>query len=441
MMNRLVEGLDSWGVVGVALLVSLSILGCGKESPASPAGGDAPTPVATTLTISETALSLSSVGATAQLTVAVLDQTGTAMSGTSVSWASSETDVAAVSTMGLVTAVATGTANITATLSSLQATAIVTVVIPGPVAYVLNRDGDDISVIDLATNSVIGPTIPVGDSPLGMAISPDGSRVYVAGGGAVWVIDTTTRAAVGPPIQMVAGPREVAITPDGTRAYVALTGPDEVAVIDLATNTVVATISVALKPIGVAITPNGAHAYIAGQGSVSVIEVATNTVIATIQKGAHGGFGWPVAAVTPDGTRVYWAGGVNNKSVGVIDVATNSLLAPVIPVGAYGSTGVAITPDGALVYVVIEVEDDGMPGNRGSVRVIDTATGMVIGEPILVGDSPLGIAITPDGERVYVTNRTDSSVSVIDVATNSVIGDPITVGPWPAAIVFVPEVP
>jgi YVTN family beta-propeller protein len=102
---------------------------------------------------------------------------------------------------------------------------------------------------------------------------------------------------------------------------------------------------------------------------------------------------------------------------------------------------VAITPDGALAYVVIEIEDDGMPGNRGSVRVIDTATGMVVGAPILLGDRPLGIAITPDGERAYVTNIGDGSVSVIDVASSSVIGSPIAVGPWPAAIVFVPEVP
>ncbi len=45
MTNRLVEGGNSWGVVGVALLVSLSILGCGKDVPVGPREGDAPTPV------------------------------------------------------------------------------------------------------------------------------------------------------------------------------------------------------------------------------------------------------------------------------------------------------------------------------------------------------------------------------------------------------------
>ena len=63
MTNRFVEGLDSRGVVGVALMVSLSILGCKKDA-AGPTDVDAPTPVATTLTLSPTALSFSSFGAT-----------------------------------------------------------------------------------------------------------------------------------------------------------------------------------------------------------------------------------------------------------------------------------------------------------------------------------------------------------------------------------------
>ena len=63
---------------------------------------------------------------------------------------------------------------------------------------------------------------------------------------------------------------------------------------------------------------------------------------------------------------------------------------------------------------------------------------MVVGAPILLGIG--GIAITPDGERAYVTNL-GGSVSVIDVASSSVIGSPIAVGLRPVAIVFVPEVP
>ena len=60
-----------------------------------------------------------------------------------------------------------------------------------------------------------------------------------------------------------------------------------VSVIEIATNTVAATIPVGDIPLGVAITSDGAHVYVtnAGSATVSVIEAATNTVVATVPVG------------------------------------------------------------------------------------------------------------------------------------------------------------
>jgi YVTN family beta-propeller protein len=74
----------------------------------------------------------------------------------------------------------------------------------------------------------------------------------------------------------------------------------------------------------------------------------------------------------------------------------------------------AITPDGSKLYVT--VTDNG----TNTVSVIDTATNSVVGT-IAVGSRPSGIAITPDGTKVYVVNAGDNTVSVIDTATNTVI--------------------
>jgi YVTN family beta-propeller protein len=57
----------------------------------------------------------------------------------------------------------------------------------------------------------------------------------------------------------------------------------------------------------------------------------------------------------------------------------------------------------------------------GTVSVIDTATGTVVGSPITVGAEPIGAAVTPDGSAVYVANNDSSTVSVISTATNAVI--------------------
>ena len=56
----------------------------------------------------------------------------------------------------------------------------------------------------------------------------------------------------------------------------------------------------------------------------------------------------------------------------------------------------------------------------GSVSVIDTATNTVIAT-IPVGLDPIGVAVTPDGSKVYVANAGSNTVSVIDTATNTVI--------------------
>ena len=94
-------------------------------------GGDdtptAPTPVATSITLSVTSLSLASLGVTSQLSATVKDQNGATLASATVTWATSDAAVATVSDAGLVASVADGTATITATSGSASATASVTV--------------------------------------------------------------------------------------------------------------------------------------------------------------------------------------------------------------------------------------------------------------------------------------------------------------------------
>jgi YVTN family beta-propeller protein len=98
------------------------------------------------------------------------------------------------------------------------------------------------------------------------------------------------------------------------------------------------------------------------------------------------------------------------STVSVIDTATNTVTAT-IPVGP-ASIGVAASPDGSTVYVT-------NLGNN-SVSVIDTATNTVTAT-IFVASGPVGVAVTPDGSKVYVANLGNNSVSVIDTASNTVI--------------------
>ena len=59
--------------------------------------------------------------------------------------------------------------------------------------------------------------------------------------------------------------------------------------------------------------------------------------------------------------------------------------------------GVAVAPDGNKVYVANEALN-------GTVSVIDTATNAV-SATVAVGRHPVGVAVKPDGSKVYVANR------------------------------------
>jgi YVTN family beta-propeller protein len=131
-------------------------------------------------------------------------------------------------------------------------------------AYITNSGDGTVSVINTATNTVVG-SITVGNNPIGVAVTPDGSKVYVTNflDDTVSVINTATNTVVGSPITVGAHPYGVAVTPDGSKVYVANYNGNSVSVIDTATNTVVGSPIAVGNPEGVAVTPDGSKVYVA----------------------------------------------------------------------------------------------------------------------------------------------------------------------------------
>jgi len=211
----------------------------------------------------------------------------------------------------------------------------------------------------------------------------------------------------------------IAITPDGSRMYVSNHEASSVSVFDAATNVPLTEIGVGLNPIGLAITPDGSRAYVANQNSdnVSVIALATNGVINTIPVGAGANPIW--VTISPDGSRAY----VSNQysdTVSVIDTASNTILTNI----AIGSLPFHSTfaRDGRFLWVSVQGES--------VVKLVDTSTNTVVSS-IPAGPVPRGIAFTPDGSRAYVADFFSNTVAVIDVFARSLTGF-VTVGnsPW-----------
>lgn len=280
--------------------------------------------------------------------------------------------------------------------------------------------------------SVVAATINVGDSPVGVAISPDGGTAYVANSGSdsVSIIDTASNS-VAATVATGIRPVGLAVSPDGSSVYVANAGSQSVSVIDASSGTLVQIIPLGDVPWSVAITPDGSSAWVATSPPVGppsrfyvyVIDTGslqvTQSVLAGMSSPSDGvalAISGSMAYVTSPGT-----GGVE-----VIDTITATTRGVGIPIGMK-PTGVAT----GLRYGYVTSSDN------DTATVVDTST-QTVTQSVTVGPRPSGVAVTPDGSTVYVANSGGSSVSVLDTSDNSV-ADTVTVGADPTGVAVAPS--
>jgi DNA-binding beta-propeller fold protein YncE len=275
-----------------------------------------------------------------------------------------------------------------------------------------------------------------------LAVTPDGTSVYVTSSVEDTILQYTVDPSSGalrpkrPPAVAVARgtePLGIAVTPNGKSAYVAAFNNDIVQYdIDPKTGALspksppTVAIGGLGGPVTVAVTPDGKSAYVSDQGGNTVLQYDINSttgnlspkVPATVSTGS-GPYG---VAVAPDGKSVY----VTNRGNGTgltlseynVDPLTGTLSPKVpatVPTGM-GPVGIAVTPDGRSVYVTNFGSPDGrLPfGNTLSQYDVDPLTGALSPKtPAIVatGTAPQGIAVTPDGKRAYVTDVVDDTIS------------------------------
>jgi len=249
-----------------------------------------------------------------------------------------------------------------------------------------------------------------------LAISPDGSVLYVAdnlAGGVVRLVTLATRTFVSSaPFGSELIPVAVAPSPDGTRLYVAVVDPtaataDFIAVLDARSGVPTAQsidMGAGAAPTGIAFSPDGKTAYVAnrGVGTLSVIDAANDSISASVS-----GFTAPTAvALSPDGARVFVTNS-GNHTVSILEAANpGNPPATVSTVAAAMSAlaGIAISPDGTHAYVsdagantISEIGSSGalsilLAGN-GMGRVTSMPTGVACGTACEVR-FPLGTSVT-----------------------------------------------
>ena len=214
-------------------------------------------------------------------------------------------------------------------------------------------------------------------------------------------------------IKVGVDPENLAVTPDGSQVWVADTGPQTglpsmggISVISTATDTVTATLNLpTTDPRNIAFSPSGATAYVTTSLGVLVYNTANDRLVTLI-----GGLGNPEGVtVSPNGT-VYVTNDAQN-AVDVISPATNRVTRT-IAVGQL-PWQMALTSNGGTLYVA--------NGDSDSVSVINTATNAVTSTIAVSGD-PVSVALTPDGSRLWVGGLTSGNVSVINTSDDAIVG-------------------
>jgi YVTN family beta-propeller protein len=261
----------------------------------------------------------------------------------------------------------------------------------------------------------------------GVAASADGTRIYVSSEGdqELFVIDASTMEIIRS-VELSARPNNIALTPDGSKVYVGIiVPPGAINVVDTET------FEVKVLPHdggihNIYVTPDGKHVVagsIAGT-KATVIDTSTDEEV----------WAWEGNPIRPLAISAKLDGSTDKLYVQisghhgfvVVDWDSREEVArvtlPDVPPedrhpGTYNGApahGIGVSPDGETVWSTSRM--------NSHVYVYSPYPALELVASIPVGTDPDWVTFTPDGTRAFVANAISNDVSVIDMETYQEVG-------------------
>jgi len=283
-----------------------------------------------------------------------------------------------------------------------------------------NSAGDRVSLIDPATNKVVGEIRDI-EANHGAVASPDGTRIYISNE-AMSTLDVADVKAlkVTKRIPLSGHPNNISISRDGRRVYVGIIqAPGGVDVIDTASFQMVKTIPTKGSIHNTYVTPDGKY-VVAGsiQGkTINVIDAKTEEPAWTLELDL--GIRPMAFSANPDGsTKWIFAQLSAFNGFAVVDFATHKEIRRIknpdlpqgkseIPEGADPSHGMAVTPDQKVLVVCSRLNN--------ALYTYSLPELTVSGTLFLGGMGAAWVTLTPDGKTAYVANAVTNNVSAVDI--------------------------
>jgi YVTN family beta-propeller protein len=283
------------------------------------------------------------------------------------------------------------------------------------VLYVGNSRGDDISIVDMESLSVIGD-IKEGDHIHGVCVSPDGEKLFVTveSDHSLRIVDTATRTTIGT-VPLSGRPNQCAASGDGKYVAVPIRDKDNVEIIAVAQQKSVKSLPIQ-EPHNALNLGSNRYIFVSSMGAheVDVIDLEKMEFSAHIPvEGRPRPY-----AISSDGNTLFVAVATQH-GFNVIDVPSKKLVSRVVIPSENSKLrplqyetpdtlthGLALTPDGAELWVSSLLDD--------RMYIYDVKAKKVTGW-VRTGTGPNWIVFTPDGKYACISNTDTDDISIIDV--------------------------
>lgn len=254
----------------------------------------------------------------------------------------------------------------------------------GKTLFVACATADRVAVFDIASGKV-SRTVSVPDKPTGLALSGDGSRLYVTCAAPVSQVCVVDAASGKIADKITAGhsAQGPVLSPDGKTLFVCNRFNDDISIIDLASKKEVRRVKVAREPVAAAVTADGKFLLVANllhttradadyvAAVVSVVDVAAGKVVKELQL-PNGSGSLADIRISPDGkyavlthilsrfhlpTTQLERGWMNTNAKTLIDLAkmeiVNTILLDNVDSGAANPWGIAWSADGKTIVIAL----------------------------------------------------------------------------------------
>jgi len=268
-------------------------------------------------------------------------------------------------------------------------------------AVVLNSDDDSVSVID--SYREVSRT-HIGRGPHHLIETPDGHTLIIAMSGSNELVLIDRATGVEKQRITASDPYQLGFSPDRKWLVAASIRLDRIDIYDAATYQVVHRLPAATMPSHIAFAHDSNTVFVTLQGTSSLISIdlASGKVNWTVPVGRQ-----PAGIVTrPGGTLLVEVMG--SDYIAEVDPTNGNIIRKIVT--GNGAHNFLATPDGKTLYVTNRV--------AGTISVLDADT-LAIKNTLQAPGGPDDMALSPDGQELWVTGRWHAWVDVIELASGT----------------------